>query len=254
LTWDGFLRGQSAGFDQALQAFLADCQRTSCSFRQAVRGDLGRAFDQLAARVDAHPLRGEGSRQVGPGEFTLGVGAGLYSRQYGWPAIADALAAAERGDGRQLLALSDSYTERGDGGYSNLGESNFAVNCVDRTWPRTAQPYYDLAAQVARTAPRFGPMIALSGLGCIAWPVAPTGAPHPVTAPGSPPVVVIGTTRDPATPYAWAKALAAQLSHGVLLTHRGDGHTVYRAGAPRCVVDPVDAYLLALRTPRAGTC
>jgi hypothetical protein len=67
-------------------------------------------------------------------------------------------------------------------------------------------------------------------------------------------VVVIGTTRDPATPYAWAKGLAGQLSHGVLLTHRGDGHTVYREGAPRCITGPVDAYLLALRVPRAGTC
>jgi pimeloyl-ACP methyl ester carboxylesterase len=254
LTWDGFLRGQSAGFDGALTSFLKNCQDTSCAFRDAVSGDLKEAFDDLAAKVDAHALPGDGSRTVGPDEFTLGVGAGLYSRRYGWPAIADALAAAEHGDGAQLLGLSDSYLERDDRGYSNLSESNFAVNCVDRPWPRTQAPYYALAAEVAKTAPRFGPMIALSGLGCLAWPTPATGQPHEVTAPGSPSVIVIGTTRDPATPYTWAQALAGQLSKGVLLTHVGDGHTVYRVGAPGCILRPVDDYLLSLRVPPSSRC
>ena len=254
MTWDGFLRGQSAGFDGALNAFLANCERTDCAFRKAVSGDLGKAFDSLAARVDSHALPGDGSRTVGPSEFTLGVGAGLYSRRYGWPAIAEALASAQHGDGGQLLGLFDNYVERGQNGYANLSESNFAVNCVDRPWPRTEAPYYALADEVAKTSPRFGRAIALSGLGCIAWPTPATGHPHAVAAKGSPSVVVIGTTRDPATPYAWAQALAGQLSRGVLLTHVGDGHTVYRVGAPRCIVRPVDDYLLTLRVPLSARC
>ncbi|HUR15594.1 MAG TPA: alpha/beta hydrolase [Mycobacteriales bacterium] len=254
LTWDGFLRGQSAGFDGAFNAFLDHCARSDCAFRDAVRGDLRSAFDALAARVDAHSLPGDGTRRVGPDEFTLGVTAGLYSRNYGWPALADALAMAQHGEGGPLLNLSDSYLERGEHGYANLTEANFAVNCVDRPWPRTEKPYYDLATEAARTAPRFGPTIALSGIGCIAWPTPATGRPHPVTAPGSPPVVVIGTTRDPATPYVWAKALARQLSHGVLLTHEGDGHTVYRVGAPGCIQRPVNDYLVTLRAPSPARC
>lgn len=254
LTWDGFLRGQSRGFDVALQAFLDDCEKNRCAFRDAVDGDLGGAFDALQARVDRTALPGDGDRTVGPGEFTLGVGAGLYSRRYGWPAIAEALADAERGDGAALLALSDSYLERTGKGYSHITESNFAVNCVDRPWPRTEQPYYALAAEVGRSYPRFGPAIALSGLGCAVWPQRAVSAPHRVTAPGSPPVVVIGGTRDPATPYAWSQALAEQLSRGVLLTHVGDGHTVYRVGAPRCIQAPVTAYLVSLTVPRAARC
>lgn len=254
LTWDGFLRGQSAGFDGALKAFMADCQKSGCAFRDAVEGDLLEAFDDLAAKVDAQDLPGDGSRTVGPDEFTLGVGAGLYSRRWGWPAIADALADAVRGDGASLLALSDSYLERGPNGYKNLTEANFAVNCVDRPWPRSQAPYYALAEEVARTAPRFGPMIALSGLGCFAWPTPATGRPHTVTAPGSPAVVVIGTTRDPATPFAWSQGLAGQLSKGVLLTHVGDGHTVYRNGAPGCILRPVNDYLLTQRVPAAARC
>jgi pimeloyl-ACP methyl ester carboxylesterase len=254
LTWDAFLRGQSKGFDTALAAFLENCEESGCAFRDAVDGDLGEAFDALARRVESQPLPGDGSRTVGPDELTLGVGAGLYSRRNGWPAIAEALAAAERGDGSQLLSLNDSYLERGPDGYENLAESNFAVNCIDRPWPRTEKPYYDLAAEVARTAPRFGPAIALSGLGCLAWPVPPSGRPHAVTGTGSPTVVVIGTTRDPATPYAWSEGLASQLSRAVLLTHVGDGHTIYRTSAPRCILEPVNAYLLTVTVPRSARC
>ena len=253
-TWDQLLAGQSKGFDVALDAFLANCQRTGCAFRRSVSGDLGKAFDALAAKVERQPLPGRGARTVGPGEFTLGVGAGLYSRSNGWPAIAQALADAENGDGQLLLELNDSYLDRRSDGYENTDEANFAVNCVDRPWPRAEKPYYDLAARVGRSYPRFGPAIALSGLGCATWPVPPTGTPHAVSGAGSPPVVVIGTTRDPATPYAWAQALARQLARGVLLTHEGDGHTVFRNGAPNCILRPVDDYLVSLKVPAAVTC
>ncbi|MCW2665405.1 MAG: hypothetical protein JWN57_367 [Frankiales bacterium] len=244
LRWDQFLEGQSRGFDVALRAFLANCQQRSCAFRQTVRGDLGQAFDALAARIDRDPLPGRGSRRVGPGEFTLAVGSALYSREYGWPVLAEALAAAQRGEGAALLELSDGYLERGDRGYANLIEALTAVSCLDRPWPKDLSAYQALARKVARDSPRFGPAIALSSVACASWPVPPAGTPRRVTAPGAPPVLVIGTTRDPATPYSWSVALAGQLETGVLLTYDGDGHTVYRAGAPSCVTSRVDAYLL----------
>ena len=71
---------------------------------------------------------------------------------------------------------------------------------------------------------------------------------------GSPPIVVVGTTRDPATPYMWAQGLAKQLASGVLLTHEGDGHTSYRTSAPACLTDPVNRYLLTAIAPPATTC
>ena len=254
LTWDALLGGQATGFDRALEAFLADCERTRCEYRRAVDGDLLAAFDALAARVERRPLPADGTRTVGPGELTLGVGAGLYNRDSGWPQIAAALAAAEDGDGAPLLALSDSYLERGPGGYANISEANLAVNCVDRPWPRETAPYLELADRVRPDAPRFGPAIALSGLACASWPVPAADEPAPVTAEGAPPVVVIGTTGDPATPYAWSVALAEQLASGVLLTYEGDGHTVYRVGAPDCLREPVDAYLLTAEAPGPLRC
>jgi len=254
LSWDQLLEGQSAGFDRALEAFLANCERTRCAFRKKVTGPLGGAYDQLAARIDVSPIPGEGPRTVGPGEFSLGVGAGLYSKENGWPAIAAALADAVDGDGGVLLQLNDSYLERTGKGYANISEANLAVNCIDRPWPRDAAPYVALAEKVRRTSPRFGPAIALSGLACSSWPVPASGQPHPVSGAGAPPVVVIGTTGDPATPFQWSVALADQLDSGVLITHRGDGHTIYRSGAPDCVRGPVDRYLLTGTAPAALAC
>jgi pimeloyl-ACP methyl ester carboxylesterase len=255
LTWDRLLEGQAAGFDLALGAFLEDCERTGCAFRRAVDGDLLSAFDALAEQVEQSPLPGDGARTVGPGEFSLGVGAGLYSRDQGWPALAQGLALAQEGDGGMLLALSDAYLDRTEDGYENTSEANLAVNCIDRPWPRESDPYLALAERVQATAPRFGPAIAMSGIPCASWPVRPVREPGPVRAEGAPPVVVIGTIRDPATPYAWSQALADQLDGGVLVTVDGDGHTAYRAGASACLRRPVDAYLLDAVPPPPGlTC
>ncbi len=253
LSWDALLEGQARGFDAALLAMLDDCERTACPFRRAVTGPLPEAYDALAARVDAEPLR-VGARVLGPGELSLGAGAGLYSRASGWPAVQAALAAAVRGDGAPLLALSDGYLERTRDGYAPVVQANVAVNCVDRPWPREAGAYVALAERLATTAPRFGPAIALSGLPCATWPVPPVSVPHEVGAPDAPPVVVVGTTGDPATPYAWSQALAAQLAAGVLVTHVGDGHTAYRAGAAGCLVGPVTDYLVSAVAPPALTC
>ena len=254
-TWDQLLTGQAKGFEQALGSFLGWCQghHSTCDFRQAVTGDLGTAFDRLKAGVESRQLSGDGTRTVGPGEFSYGVGQALYSTSY-WEFLGTALADATHGDGNLLLQLSDLYLDRSDKGYANTIDANNAVNCLDKPWPRDAAPYQRLAERVKAFAPRFGPSIAWSGATCATWPVPPTGRPHAVTGAGSPPILVIGTTRDPATPYVWAVGLAHQLQRGVLLTHVGDGHTAYRLGAPACIVDPVDTYLLTGRAPAAARC
>ena len=254
LTWEQVLTGQAVGFDRALAAFLDDCERTGCVFREQVDGDLTAAYDRLVARVDAQPLPGDGTREVGPGELVLGVVAALYDRQSGWPALAAALAAAERGDGVPLLALADGYLGRGPEGFTNVNEANLAVNCSDRPWPDEPAAYVALADRLAEQAPRFGRSVALAGLPCATWPADPADEPEPVTAEDAPPVVVIGTTGDPATPYEWSVALADRLESGVLLTHEGQGHTVYDVDGPSCVVEAVDAYLLELEVPDEQTC
>jgi hypothetical protein len=103
-----------------------------------------------------------------------------------------------------------------------------------------------------KASPHFGATLAWSGLSCSSWPVKPTGEPHTIPAKGSAPILVVGTTRDPATPYAWAQGLAAQLDSGTLLSYNGDGHTAYARGSS-CIDGDVNVYLLSGHTPAKGT-
>jgi predicted alpha/beta hydrolase family esterase len=81
--------------------------------------------------------------------------------------------------------------------------------------------------------------------------VKPQNTPHQIKAPGAKPIVVVGTTRDPATPYADAVSLAAQLDSGVLITRDGDGHTGYHEGNT-CVDQAVESYFLTGTPPTDG--
>ena len=113
--------------------------------------------------------------------------------------------------------------------------------------------YSRLATVFAQSAPVFGPLLAWGEAGCAVWPVKATRTPAPATAPGSPPILVIGTTRDPATPYAWSVSLAGELSRGDLLTVEGSDHVSYFYSA--CVRADVQTYLISGATPPVGaTC
>lgn len=240
---------QSAAFDADLRAALTNCvDSSSCRWRPA--GDPVAAFERLMASVRVHPLPARGtSRQVGPAELLYGAGAALYSTTT-WTYLDDALAEAAAGDGTGFLTLFDSYTGRSTNGqYTNEFEANAAVNCLDSPAPSIAA--IEAHAPVSQAvAPVFGVADLYSELGCAVWPVPATGRPAAIHAAGSPPIVVVGTTGDPATPYPEAQALASQLARGVLLTRVGEGHTAYPYSS--CIRNYVDGYLVDLTVPPAG--
>ncbi|HWB66016.1 MAG TPA: alpha/beta hydrolase [Mycobacteriales bacterium] len=242
---------QARGFNADLRDFLSSCVASgSCPLGSSVAAATA-GVSRLLAQLTAHPLS-VGDRQLGPGEFFEGLAAGMYAPT-SWPSLRLALAAVRAGNGRGLLAFSDALTERHpDGSYSNLLEANVAINCVDRPSPRRVSTYAARARQFARQAPLFGAAIEWGALPCAFWRVPAVAAPRPVHAAGTPPILVIGTTRDPATPYVWAKALARELANGVLLTYDGDGHTAYLRGNT-CVDGAVDSYLDDLQVPKPGT-
>ena len=240
-------RAQGESFDRAFDAFVADCRAKPRCAWQPAGGPSKAAFIALAARVDAQPVAA-GRRRLGPGEFLIGSAAFLYARQT-WTLLAQGLAKVEAGDGALVLLGFDTLVERQpDGSFSNSQEANVSVNCLDNPSPRDVAAYERAAAEAARTAPAFGPSIAWFGLVCALWPVPPTGKAEPLKAPGSPPILVVGTTNDPATPFAWSEAMARQLAQGRLLRHEGEGHTAY--GEDSCTSRIGDAYLLTLQLPK----
>jgi pimeloyl-ACP methyl ester carboxylesterase len=249
---------QTAGFETAFQAFAKDCVRHSdCPLggkgtTPAQVGDHLRAFFR---KLDAHPVpAGDADgRKLGEALATTGVIAAMYD-QGTWEQLREALTSAmKENDGAGLLALSDSYYERAaDGRYSNLMMANAAVNCLD------LPPAFSGPDQVERALPAFekaspvfGAGLAWASLNCAYWPVKATGEPHRIRAEGAAPIVVVGTTRDPATPYRWAQSLTRQLSSARLLTYVGDGHTAYGRGST-CIDTAINTYLLHGTPPTAG--
>jgi hypothetical protein len=153
-----------------------------------------------------------------------------------------------------LLALADAYSERNaDGTYaSNVNEAFPAISCTDRPESLSVRKVRGLVPKFVSVSPLFGEWFAWAGAGCANWPVATASFPQKLRAKGAQPILVIGTTRDPATPYEWAVSLADQLDSGVLLTRDGDGHTAYTSGNS-CIDDAVDSYLIDGVVPKNGT-
>lgn len=252
-SFDQRNEAQAAGFARALNAFLDDCKtRPACAFYNG--GKPADAFDALMRRIDSEPLPAVAiadKRPVGAGEAFTGVLAALYA-QAAWPALAQGLALAQRGDGSVLLLLADSYNQRQpDGSYKNVAAANNAVNCLDNVVPTDVRAYDAMVPALERVAPRFGAAIAYSGLSCAFWPVHPARDTGAIAAAGAPPILVVGTTGDPATPYQWAVNLAGELESGVLLTRKGEGHTAY--GESPCIERHVDRYLISLDVPPPDT-
>ncbi|MEU6783151.1 alpha/beta hydrolase [Nonomuraea angiospora] len=221
-----FARSQAKGFQVATESFMRDCFKAKgCPFKQHSVSAAWKRLDALYKRADRAPLRNTyDGRQVSEAVARTGVMNALYAVAY-WPTLRVALADAFKGDGTKLLLLADDYNgRRADGSYDNRYEALMAISCLDH--PETHCPY---------------------------WPVKGTRFAKKVRAQGSPPIVVVGTTRDPATPYGLAKALAAQLSKGVLLTNDADGHTAYSGGSS-CVEKQIDRYLITVVPPRPGAC
>ncbi|MET7289065.1 alpha/beta hydrolase [Streptomyces sp. NPDC005573] len=250
--------GQTAGFETAFQAFSKDCVRhPDCPLggKDKTPAQVGDNLKAFFRKLDAHPVpAGDADgRKVGESLATIGVIAAMYD-QGSWGQLREALTSAmKENDGAGLLALSDSYYERdASGSYSNLMMANAAVNCLDLPPAYTGPEGVRKALPAFRKAsPVFGDSLAWATLNCSYWPVKATGEPHRIEAKGAAPIVVVGTTRDPATPYPWAQSLARQLSSGRLLTYVGDGHTAYGRGSA-CIDTAIDAYLLHDTPPPSG--
>lgn len=247
-----FRENQAVAFEGALDRFLADCAaHPTCAFYSG--GRPGSGFDDLMRRIEQDPVatpRLTNREPVGPTQAWGAVTQSLYA-QAAWPVLAAALAQAREGDGSLLLLLGDPLRGRNlDGTYSNLIDAYDAVTCLDWPSPRDPAAYSAMATRFTAVAPRVGRLFAFNDVECAYWTVPPARVPAPVAAPGAPPILLVGSTGDPATPYAWAQEVARQLSSAVLVTRVGEGHTGYLVSG--CVRDAIDAYLLDRSLPAVG--
>jgi pimeloyl-ACP methyl ester carboxylesterase len=238
---------QGTGFDSAFESFASECDSDDdCPLRES-----GPTLDVYASVVEDVTNAGgletdDADRILTPGELQLGVIAALYSRE-AWPFLADALYLAESdADGTLLQALVDSYAGRNpDGTYSNTLVANGFINCADDPNRRAIDEVRDEVDTAASESVYFDELLRAS-TACIGIEAAV----DPLVvgpADGAPPILVIGNTGDPATPYEWSVELADSLDSGVLYTVEAEGHTAYLT--IRCVEPVVEAYLVDLNIP-----
>ena len=256
LTNEQMNLGQAVGFETATKAYVQSCtSQGNCPLGSDVDAGMN-ALRQMLSRLATQPLPVTGDVRVTKltaGWANLGLARAMYDES-SWDALTDALRAVNRGDGTLLFDLAQEYADRSnDGNYpGNMMQVISAVNCLDRgSQPQSFQQLQQVAQRFAQQAPTWGPFMAYGSMTCDYWPVPATGKPEKITAAGAAPIVVVGTTRDPATPYEWAVQLADQLESGRLVTYDGDGHTAYMRSND-CIDKAVDNYLINGTPPDDG--
>lgn len=243
---------QSLGFERALRNYMDTCvKQSSCPFNGSTDAGLGKVrtlFDDALA----HPIpTSDKSRPLTQSAFFSGIAAALYSQQT-WPILTEAFTqVVNKNDGSMFQYLADTMNSReGNKFTNNSNEAFWAINCAD--FPAsTPEEMAPLAAELTKKGTVFGDFMMRGNDICTDWAYKPHSNPSPQTAQDIAPIVLVGTTNDPATPYAWAQSVHSRLKNSVLLTWEGNGHTAYST-ANACLQDPVTAYLLNGTVPKDG--
>ncbi len=241
---------QLQGFENTLTTFLAQCSAdTDCAFHND--GDADGAFDELMRRLDESPIPGKPDRpDVNLRTGLRAVFQAMYTKLY-WPALEESLADAQAGDGSGLQSLADSYFQRqADGTYGNELEAFQSIGCADTDERFTIEQDDAMAAQYTAAAPRLAPAGSVGSYSCTFFPEA-IDPRIEITGEGAGPIVVVGTTGDPATPLESTRAMAEALEDGRFVVVEADQHTGYNVNS--CINDVVNDYLVDLVPPTDGT-
>lgn len=245
-------RGQARAFEAAVHTYVRSClSQSGCP----LTGPEDAAVAQIQALISsaaARPLPTSSGRIVNGTDFVNGFILPLYNDS-NYPALTNALKTALRGDGSGMLRLADLAADREqDGTYSSNSTFAFmAYNCLDYPMDASTTAMRTEATELAQDSPTLGSFFAYGAVNCRDWPYPPVRTPAPVHYSGASPVLVLGTTGDPATPVEWAGNLRSQLGNAALLTWKGEGHTAYGRGST-CVDNAVDAYLVDHAAPTDG--
>jgi pimeloyl-ACP methyl ester carboxylesterase len=239
---------QAQGFEHAFDEFAAWCVQQRCRAGTNPRATV----TGLIAAARTKPVRYADGRSATGGWILTAVAQALYTPNR-WKLLGDAIGDLVNGNPGRVFQLADQYAGRDLGGhYSNEFDVFSTVECDDDPGTATVAQARSLQADWRAKYPLFGASAAVGLASCVAWPAKRDPYP-PGPAVGAPPIVVIGTTNDPATPYEQAAKLAGMLGVGQVLTWQGEGHTAYPQ--TDCLRRAVDGYLIRLAVPAIGlTC
>lgn len=242
---------QAGGLETALRSYLTACMpAATCPFQGSVDDGMATVRAILDA-VSKNPIPSTDGRTVGVDTLLIAIAAPLYSAET-WPALDTLFTTVLAGQVDFALTIVDGYYGRTpEGDYTgNLFEALRAVKCLDYPAQNNVALMKEQGKALVAAAPHLGPYLAYSDLSCLSWPFHSDNVPAPVAAMGAAPILVLGTTNDPSTPYQWAVSVATQLESGILVTRQGDGHTAFNKGNA-CVDATVEQYLIEGAVPAA---
>ena len=253
--------GQAKGFEASLRAYVESCQ--SSKLGCPLSGDVDSGVSQIREFLEStktEPIPTSDDKRPLTHDLALsGILGAMYQTSL-WTslnlALNQAMGNSGDPDGSALLTITDAISYRqSDGSYSGNGaEALMAVNCLDYPVQGDNASWEENAKAVNEASPTFGSQLLYPDAYCQGWGHTSSRKREKITASGAAPILVVGTTGDPATPYAWSEALAEQLESGQLLTWKGNGHTAY-GRSNDCVKNAVDTYLLNGTMPDKGlTC
>lgn len=269
LTLDGleFYTEQTRAFADVLLQTLEACNADPACAEQ-MNGDAVAAYDELAARLTRGPISfryplpsgGTAQRHFDFGNLETVVAGQAYSegdRMMFNRALAAYATRRDLAPLARLLYLSllldpETLEAIPDPSYSDA--MYYGVECQDYAYTN-ADDYLRAGDVVEANVPRMTGVF-YGDLPCVYWPARSTNfaRPDPLIAEGVP-VLVLGATADPATPYSQGVAVAGRLDNAYLITQTGGPHVIFGRGVS-CVDEPVTDFLVHDRLPaqRETTC
>ena len=249
---------QMKGFEASLEHWVEDCQAGSgCPFSGGTDAGV-KALASFVDRLASSPLATSDSSR--PLTQSLGLTAiiGCMYSTSSYSTLTQAMQQAiGSSDGSMLLRLADYFNDRNDDGTyaSTSTDAMIAINSLDYPAVGTVDQWAADAATLKADLPILGQFSGYASAGLSAWPFKGSATRQAISANGAAPIVVVGTTHDPATPYVMAQNLAKQLSSGVLVTNEGWNHTAYSKSASSCITGAIEGYFVAGTVPQSGlTC
>ena len=234
---------QAFGFDKALDNYLSSQDK----FKM-------KDVTKLIERASSKPLKSESGRLATESLVITAIAQSLYDSKSGWNELTKALELAlEKRNPAGILELADRYNNRDSSGsyYSNQNDISIMITCLDWREKRTVNQMASEQAIFKSKSSVFGPYLSFAGLPCKYWKANPKLLKFDLSKIDTKPILVIGVTQDPATPYKWAQVLSKSFRNAELLTLKGEGHTGHNRGN-KCVDSAVDTYFLTGKIPSKG--
>ena len=254
LSFTELIKGQARGFERALRNYVAWCQSgQSCPLSGDVDAGVQQIGDIFTSANQSPVPSSDPNRPVTGDDMKQVVSVMLYSPETAWDTLNEAFGeVVNENNAWAFRSIADQLDAQP---LANTG-ALISVNCLDYRVEGDMATWKAQSEELQKISPRFASTFDGVELGCQAWGHTGTQPSKALHAKGSAPILVIGTTGDPATPYEDAVALADQLDSGQLLTWEGNGHTAYASsGSGPCVTKAVDTYLLTGTMPKKGlTC